>query len=281
MSGMKLGWDLETGLERYISSWKSVDDPSKGEITTRVDLRGYPQVIMFNGSSHIIFRSGPWNGQSLTGSPGSNSALSQIFVFNEKEVYYEYQILDSSIFSVLKLMPYGPAQKYFWTSQSSIRQVLPTNSDECQIYAFCGANSVCTIDGKNHPNCECMKGYVPKFPEEWNLAFWSNGCVRTKKPSYTDGFLKYTLVKVPDTSSSWFSKELNLEECRNSCLRNGSCVAYANIDIHNRGSGCLIWFNNLMDVRKFSKWGQDLYVRVSPSELGAQLFIFLHSKLLM
>jgi hypothetical protein len=35
-----------------------------------------------------------------------------------------------------------------------------------------------------------------------------------------------------------------------------------------------------MDVRKFSKWGQDLYVRVSPSELGAQLFIFLHSKLL-
>ncbi|KAK2365896.1 G-type lectin S-receptor serine/threonine-protein kinase [Trifolium repens] len=267
MPGMKLGWDLETGLERYISSWKSVDDPSKGEITTRVDLRGYPQVIMFNGSSHIIFRSGPWNGQSLTGSPGSNSALSQIFVFNEKEVYYEYQILDSSIFSVLKLMPYGPAQKYFWTSQSSIRQVLPTNSDECQIYAFCGANSVCTIDGKNHPNCECMKGYVPKFPEEWNLAFWSNGCVRTKKPSYTDGFLKYTLVKVPDTSSSWFSKELNLEECRNSCLRNGSCVAYANIDIRNGGSGCLIWFNNLMDVRKFSKWGQDLYVRVSPSEL--------------
>jgi hypothetical protein len=130
MSGMKLGWDLETGLERYVSSWKSVDNPAKGVITTRVDLRGYPQVIMFNGSSHIIFRSGPWNGQSLTGSPGSNSALSQIFVFNEKEVYYEYQILDSSIFSVLKLMPYGPAQKYFWTSQSSIRQVLPTNSDD-------------------------------------------------------------------------------------------------------------------------------------------------------
>ncbi|GAU37499.1 hypothetical protein TSUD_275510 [Trifolium subterraneum] len=267
MSGMKLGWDLETGLERYISSWKSVDNPAKGEITTRVDLRGYPQVIMFNGSSHIIFRSGPWNGQSLAGSPGSNSALSQIFVFNEKEVYYEYQILDSSIFSVLKLMPYGPAQNWFWTSQSRNRQVLPTSSDECQIYAFCGANSVCTIDDNNHPNCECMKGYAPKFPEEWNLAFWSNGCIRTKKPGYTDGFLKYTLVKVPDTSSSWFSKKLNLEECRNSCLRNGSCAAYANIDIRNGGSGCLIWFNNLMDVRKFSKWGQDLYVRVSPSEL--------------
>ncbi|XP_045811367.1 G-type lectin S-receptor-like serine/threonine-protein kinase SD1-1 [Trifolium pratense] len=267
MSGMKLGWDLETGLERYISSWKSVDNPAKGEITTRVDLRGYPQVIMFNGSSHIIFRSGPWNGQSLAGSPGSNSALSQIFVFNEKEVYYEYQILDCSIFSVLKLMPYGPAQNLFWTSQSRNRQVLPTSADECQIYAFCGANSVCSIDGNNHPNCECMKGYVPKFSEEWNLAFWSNGCIRTKELSYTDGFLKYTLVKVPDTSSSWFSKKLNLEECRNICLRNGSCVAYANIDIRNGGSGCLIWFNNLMDVRKFSKWGQDLYVRVSPSEL--------------
>jgi hypothetical protein len=50
MSRMKLGWDLETGLERYVSSWKSVDNPAKGVITTRVDLRGYPQVIMFNGS---------------------------------------------------------------------------------------------------------------------------------------------------------------------------------------------------------------------------------------
>ncbi|KAK2419960.1 G-type lectin S-receptor serine/threonine-protein kinase [Trifolium repens] len=136
-------------------------------------------------------------------------------------------------------MPYGPAQNLFWTSQSRYRQVLSTSSDECQIYAFCGANSVCTIDGKNHPNCECMKGYVLKFPEEWNLAFWSNGCIRENKPSYTDGFLKYTLMKVPDTSSSWFSKKLNLEECRNSCLRNGNSL----------------------------NGDKDLYVRVSPSEL--------------
>ncbi|XP_024641405.1 G-type lectin S-receptor-like serine/threonine-protein kinase At4g27290 isoform X2 [Medicago truncatula] len=265
MPGMKLGWDLETGLERFITSWKSVDDPAKGEFTTRVDLRGYPQVIMFNGSD-IIFRSGPWNGHSLAGSPGPNSVLSQFFVFNEKQVYYEYQLLDRSIFSVLKLMPYGP-QNLFWTSQSSIRQVLSTSLDECQIYAFCGANSVCTIDGNNHSNCECMKGYAPKFPEEWNLAFWSNGCIQKKNSSYIDGFLKYTLMKVPDTSSSWFSKTLNLEECRKWCLRNSSCVAYANIDIRNGGSGCLIWFNNLIDVRKFSQWGQDLYVRIPPSEL--------------
>ncbi|GMN65510.1 hypothetical protein TIFTF001_034583 [Ficus carica] len=30
--GMKLGWDLNTGFERYLTSWKSADDPSVYEI---------------------------------------------------------------------------------------------------------------------------------------------------------------------------------------------------------------------------------------------------------
>ncbi|KAL5548124.1 hypothetical protein UlMin_003355 [Ulmus minor] len=29
--GMKLGWDLNTGFERYSTSWKSADDPSTGD----------------------------------------------------------------------------------------------------------------------------------------------------------------------------------------------------------------------------------------------------------
>ena len=38
MARMKLGWDLETGLQRYVSSWKSLDDPAEGEYTTKIDL---------------------------------------------------------------------------------------------------------------------------------------------------------------------------------------------------------------------------------------------------
>ncbi|KAG4390253.1 hypothetical protein GLYMA_06G258101v4 [Glycine max] len=74
-------------------------------------------------------------------------------------------------------------------------------------------------------------------------------------------------MKLPDTSSSWFSKIMNLHECQNSCLKNCSCSAYANLDIRDGGSGCLLWFNTLVDLRKFTESGQDLYIRLPASEL--------------
>ena len=80
-------------------------------------------------------------------------------------------------------------------------------------------------------------------------------------------------MKLPDTSSSWFSKTMNLEGCHKSCLKNCSCTAYANLDIRNGGSGCLLWFDALIDMRKFNQWGQDLYIRVPASELGNNFYL--------
>jgi len=277
MPGMKLGWNIETGLQRTISCWKSDEDPSMGEYAIKIDLRGYPQIFTFKGSD-IKSRSGSWNGLSTVGYPYRPSQqVLEIFVFNEKEVYYEFVLLQRSIFSVFTLKPSGTGQSLFWTTKTSSRKVVSTGEeDQCENYAFCGSNSICSYDG-NHPNCECLRGYVPQSPDQWNISVWSNGCVpRNKsncKNSYTDGFMKYTNMKLPDTSSSWFSKTMNLDECQKSCLNNCSCVAYANLDIRDGGSGCLLWFHNLVDSRKFSQWGQYLYIRVPASELGNQPFV--------
>ena len=103
----------------------------------------------------------------------------------------------------------------------------------------------------NAQTCDCIKGYVPKFPGQWNVSYWSNGCVpRNKsdcKTSNTDGLLRYTDMKIPDTSSSWFNKTMNIEECQKSCLKTCSCKAYASLDIRNGGSGCLLWFDDRSD----------------------------------
>ncbi|KAL5147508.1 G-type lectin S-receptor-like serine/threonine-protein kinase [Glycine soja] len=270
MQGMKLGWDLETGLERSISSWKSVEDPAEGEYVIRIDLRGYPQMIEFKGFD-IIFRSRSWNGLSTVGYPAPVNLSLPKFVFNEKEVYYEFEILDSSVFAIFTLAPSGAGQRIFWTTQTTTRQVISTQAqDQCEIYAFCGANSICSyVD--NQATCECLRGYVPKSPDQWNIAIWLGGCVQKNISNceirYTDGFLKYRHMKLPDTSSSWFNKTMNLGECQKSCLKNCSCTAYANLDIRNGGSGCLLWFNILVDMRNFSLWGQDFYIRVPASEL--------------
>nr|KYP55939.1 Putative serine/threonine-protein kinase receptor [Cajanus cajan] len=269
---MKLGWNLETDLARYLSCWKSVDDPVEGEYTQKIYLRGYPQTIEFQGP-HIITRAGSWNGLSNVGKTGPIHEISQKFVLNEKEVYYEYWLRDRSVFCVHTLTPSGKAQTWFWTTQSSNRQLVSTgDKDPCDQYAFCGANAICNYEG-NIPNCECIRGYAPKSPDQWNISLWSNGCLpRNKsncKNSYTDGFLTYTNMKIPDTSSSTYNTTMNLEECKNSCIKNCSCTAYASLDIRDGGSGCLLWFNNLVDMRKFSQRGQDLYIRVPASELGA------------
>nr|KYP55938.1 Putative serine/threonine-protein kinase receptor [Cajanus cajan] len=270
LPGMRLGWNLETGLERTISSWKSVDDPSVGEYSGKIVLRGYPQSFEFQGT-RIITRAGSWNGLSTVGNTGPSRETTQKFVLNEKEVYYEYGLRDSSVFCVVTLIPSGKVQTWYWTTQSRNRQLVSTGDrDPCDQYAFCGANGVCNYEG-NIPNCECIRGYAPKSTDQWNIEIWSNGCVpRNKsncKNSYTDGFLKYTNMKIPDTSSSTYNTTMNLEECKNSCIKNCSCTAYASLDIRDGGSGCLLWFNNLVDMRKFSQRGQDLYIRVPASEL--------------
>ena len=41
LQGMKLGWDLRTGLEWRLSAWKSLDDPSPGELTYGIERHNY------------------------------------------------------------------------------------------------------------------------------------------------------------------------------------------------------------------------------------------------
>ena len=35
-------------------------------------------------------------------------------------------------------------------------------------------------------------------------------------------------------------------------------------------SGCLLWLDNLVDMRSFSQLGQDFYIKVPTSELGTE-----------
>ena len=87
-----------------------MDDPAQGVFSLRIDLRGYPQFVAMEGSK-IKARAGSWNGIHLTGRGlRSDLLLKYEFVLNEKEVYYEYKILNSSIFYRYVLNQLGVAQ---------------------------------------------------------------------------------------------------------------------------------------------------------------------------
>ena len=104
---------------------------------------------------------------------------------------------------------------------------------------------------------------------------WSNGCVRSTSLDCQkgDGFAKVSGVKLPDTRNTSFNESMNLKECASMCLRDCSCTAYTNSNISGGGSGCLLWFGDLIDIKGLAENGQDFYIRMAASELGMR---FLH-----
>ncbi|XP_050144788.1 G-type lectin S-receptor-like serine/threonine-protein kinase At4g27290 isoform X2 [Malus sylvestris] len=271
---MKIGWDLVTGLDRSLSSWKSTEDPAPGEFLIRMDYRGLPQLLLMKGAK-ILARPGSWNGLYLTGlgyrfrEPNPISAFE--FVLNKDEVYFQYSLRSTSVFSRTVLSPSGVVEQFTWVHQKQSWDLPVTFlADRCQSYALCGPFSSCSINNFNTPICECFKGFVPKSLKDWNSGYWSDGCVRRTPLACSDGdgFIKYSAMKLPDTSTSWFDKSTSLKECKGLCLGNCSCTACANLDIREGGSGCVLWFDNLTDIKEFTpNGGQDLYIRVAASEL--------------
>ncbi|KAK7405120.1 hypothetical protein VNO78_06316 [Psophocarpus tetragonolobus] len=80
-------------------------------------------------------------------------------------------------------------------------------------------------------------------------------------------FREETRLKVADTTYTWLDETVGLEECRLKCLNNCSFMAYANSDIRGAGSGCVLWFGDLIDIKQYQSGGQDLFIRMQASEL--------------
>ena len=270
---MKFGWDLRIGLDRRLIAWKSPNDPSPGDFSFGMVLHNYPDAYMMKGGQKY-YRGGPWNGLHSSGSPQvrSNPIYDYKFVFNKDELYYTYSIKNASFISRIVLDGANYVRRrYVWIESDRKWQTYTSVPlDLCDTYALCGAYGSCVIT--DSPVCQCMEGFKPKSPEAWYSMDWSHGCARNKplscKDKQKDGFIKMTGLKLPDTTYSWLDQTIGLEECRAKCLDNCSCMAYANSDIRGKGSGCALWFGDLIDIRQFAAGGQDLYVRMDASELG-------------
>lgn len=160
-------------------------------------------------------------------------------------------------------------QRYTWVeSTNSWVLLLSIPRDRCDDYAVCGIYSTCDVSFG--ALCLCLQGFRPKSPQKWSQSVWSEGCEREVaiNCSRGEGFRKYTGMKLPETIGSWVNRSMTLEECRVECLNNCSCIAYSTLDINRGGSGCLMWFADLINIRQLSNGGQDLYIRMPASKLG-------------
>ncbi|XVF77721.1 hypothetical protein PTKIN_Ptkin14bG0069900 [Pterospermum kingtungense] len=274
LPGMKLGYDLRTGLNRRLSAWKSSDDPSPGDLTFGIELQGNPEMVLRKGSEKY-YRSGLWVGNKFSGSRdhGSNPIYDFDFVWNEEEVYNIFFLKNKSVMSRIVLNQtenVNQQLQYTWIPETKTWKLFSTlPNDFCDTFGLCGPNGNC--DDNKLPACQCLKGFRPKSPERWNLSDSTQGCVHTKPLNCRSGvaFIKIGKMKTPDTPNSWVNKTMNLKECSARCLHNCSCMAYASLFVTN-GSGCAMWYGDLIDIKQYQSAGQDLYIKVSASEAELQ-----------
>ncbi|KAK7312937.1 hypothetical protein VNO77_37205 [Canavalia gladiata] len=273
LSGMKVGWDFKKGLNRRLIAWKNWDDPSSGDFIADIELTNNPEAVMWKGSTKY-YRSGPWNGLQFSGDPSvTNSLLANyMYVSNKDEMYISYTLIDKSVISrIVMNQTLSLRQRLTWDKVSQTWKVssqLP--SDLCDYYNNCGPFGICVIG--NAPVCKCLDGFKPKSLQNWTQMNWNQGCVHNQTwrcgDKEKDGFHKFSNVKAPDTERSWVNASMTLDECKDKCWGNCSCTAFGNSDIREGGSGCAIWFGDLLDLRLIANAGQDLYIRLAVPEIG-------------
>ncbi|CAA7016182.1 unnamed protein product [Microthlaspi erraticum] len=263
LPGMKIGWDLKTGHNRFLRSWRSPNDPSSGDFSFKLDTGGLPEFYLMT-KEFKLHRTGPWNGIRFSGVPTMHGRyIVNRFTENREEIGYSFRVTNESIHSRFILSPTGLLQMFTWNpteAEWNLFWFLP--NEDCDSYSLCGYHSYC--DTETSPTCNCIGGFVPKNPTAWGLGDTSDGCVR-KSPlscgSSGNGFSRLTKMKLPETSRVIVDRGIGLKECEERCLEDCTCTGFANTDIRNGGSGCVIWTGELVDMRNFVAGGQDLYVK--------------------
>ena len=271
---MKLGLNRRTGLNKYLTSWKSKDDMGTNNYSLGLDPSGYPQ-FFFYMNWVPLWRIGSWTGQGLGGVP---KLTPKIFNFTFNFIFMNYQDEITLMYSItdLKALPktrfflheLGTLQFFIWSESRWVG--IPFTFEHCDKYLFCGPNGYCDPSNVDKFVCMCLPGFEPKSPRDWYLRDGSHGCMRKQGVSTCntgEGFVKLAHVKVPDTSEALVNMSLSLEECEQECLRNCSCTAYSST-YEGEGIGCLRWHGELVDTRTFPNVGQDLYIRVDAVVLG-------------
>lgn len=270
---MKLISSTRTGPIIQLTSWRSPSDPSTGSFTFGIDALNIPEGVIWNNSRPYA-RTGPWNGQSFIGIPDMYSVYLDGFQLQVDDqanvVTFSYALLNNLIiFYVLTSL--GSIEERYWDEAEEEWKVsFRSLETECDVYGHCGGFGKC--DAQKKPICNCLRGFEPKNVEEWSRGNWSSGCVRkralqceminkTGNVGRKDGFLKLQNMKLP-----YFAERSSVpvELCREACLNNCSCAAYAYVT----GIGCMRWTGNLIDLNKFTTEGEDLYLRLPHSELG-------------
>ncbi|XP_042028331.1 G-type lectin S-receptor-like serine/threonine-protein kinase At1g11330 [Salvia splendens] len=259
--GMTLSQNVKTGKMVALSAWKNASDPELGRFTAGLDAFSIPQLATWDeGRPH--WRSGPWNGLIFLGIKEMFYAYLDGFtqVTNDSAGNFFYSKPQENVYITASVNSTGHVLRKVWDGVAkrwNVEWTAPEN--ECDVYGKCGAFGSCNVVKSRI--CTCLRGFEAANEDEWRRGNWTNGCRRRKQLQCGgDGFERLRYMKVPDFAKPLPSRVQ--DECRTTCLRNCSCIAYA----YDGNIGCMFWSDTLIDTQDFGSVGVDLYIRLSASE---------------
>jgi D-mannose binding lectin/S-locus glycoprotein domain/PAN-like domain len=272
LPGMKIGKNLSSGFEWYLSSWRSSDNPSTGTYSYKMDTQGLPEIVLWDGE-RVVFKTGTWIGSRFSGLPEMSTYKTNDVNFNLfssiDEISYSFQADQSVPLRVVLNETTGALQRMKWDENSiSWIEFWSWPNDKCDDYNKCGPFGICNL---NEPLiCECLPQFTVKSSTEWSMRNTSGGCQRKTPLSCqqnSNGFKLVTGVKLPDTVSAEVYPGISIKECRRKCLANCSCLAYSLVLSDRAIDECITWGTYLLDMRYVAD-GQDLYIKLDKSDLG-------------
>ncbi|KAH0887086.1 hypothetical protein HID58_063182 [Brassica napus] len=240
---MKLGYDLKTRRNRFLTEWRAQDDPTSGNFTFKLDIqRGLPEfLIMYQDL--ILQRSGPWDGIEFSGIPEMQRSDYMVYNYteNSEEVSYRFRMTSSSIYSrlimrdqILMRFTWSPPS---WAWERSLHFIL---QGICDVYSVCGGpNTYCDLN--TSPHCNCIRGFLPR-----NATEWAERGRRSLTVKNIMGFCSLT------TPSCRILRRRLWIRCEDRCLSDCNCTSFA---FGNDGLGCVTWTGDLFDIRTYLQGG--------------------------
>ncbi|CBI35387.3 unnamed protein product, partial [Vitis vinifera] len=222
---------------------------------------------------------GTWDRDGQAFSLISEMRLNEVFnfsySFSKEESYINYSIYNSSKICRFVLDVSGQIKQMSWLEASHQWHMFWFQpKTQCEVYAYCGPFGICH-DHAVDRFCECLPGFEPGFPNNWNLNDTSGGCVRkadlqcgnsTHDNGERDQFYRVSNVRLPDYPLTLPTS--GAMQCESDCLNNCSCSAYSYYM-----EKCTVWGGDLLNLQQLSddnSNGQDFYLKLAASELSGK-----------
>uniref|UniRef100_A0A0D3C9C2 Apple domain-containing protein n=1 Tax=Brassica oleracea var. oleracea TaxID=109376 RepID=A0A0D3C9C2_BRAOL len=236
---MKLLWNYQN---RYLTSWRALDDPRPGNYVFRFETPQYP-VLSIWYKAFLLYRSGPWNGYKFIGAPS-------LFRLEWKDQQISYLSINTTTtspdYTRVQLDNDGSVRHY--TLESNSQKVGPA-MELIPLYS-------------ERLLSECIPGF-----EFGSLNVTTKECVQ-KKNGTCNGDDHFSLVRkmnLPDSRNAKSNPSITKpEQCGKICLGDCTCTAYSiSISLETDNWSCITWSRDLLDLRSYFEEGLDLYVRTA------------------